>query len=86
MRLTDAISFLTHIHSQHDTNITTGLKGIAAIEVVNRIPTDGILEVVKIVLQLVVALVAIFGKKKDKTPKDEEKKQTPYVPYNDDAR
>ena len=70
MRLSDAVNFLTHLHSQHDTSITTGLKGIAAIEIVNQVPTEGILEVVKLVLQLVVAVVAIFGKPKKKQEKN----------------
>jgi hypothetical protein len=70
MRLTDAVNFLTHINSSFDTKITSAVKGIAAIELVHQVPTEGILEVVKIALQLVVALVAIFGKKKDKTPKN----------------
>jgi len=72
MKLSSAIEFLTHINSQYDTNITSGMKSIAAIEMVHQIPTDGILEIVKLGLQLVVALVAIFGKKNRKTLNDKE--------------
>lgn len=72
MKLTDTIQFLTHIHSEYDTNITSGIKSIAAIEMVHQIPTDGILEIVKLGLQLIVALVAIFGKNKRKTLNDKE--------------
>ena len=72
MKLSNAIEFLTHINSQYDTNITSGMKSIAAIEMVHQIPTDGILEIVKLGLQLVVALVAIFGKKNRKTLNDKE--------------
>jgi hypothetical protein len=72
MKLSNAIEFLTHINSKYDTNITSGMKSIAAIEMVHQIPTDGILEIVKLGLQLVVALVAIFGKNKRKTLNDKE--------------
>jgi hypothetical protein len=72
MKLSNAIEFLTQINSQHDTNITSGIKSIAAIEMVHQMPTDGILEIVKLGLQLVVALVAIFGKNRRNTLNDKE--------------
>jgi hypothetical protein len=73
MKLSDTIQFLTHIHSEFDTNLTSGMKSIAAIEIVHQVPTEGILEIVKLGIQLIVALVAIFGKNKSKTLNDKSK-------------